>query len=304
MQPNFCVYTYWVSVQKWFAFGPLVATKWLKILWWFPSLSEKVFLQSNSNLVCTLIGECSELICFLSTLAKFWPSSGHKMTENGGFRLLSEKVFSQSNSNLVCTLIGWMFRIDMHLDHVGQILALQWPRNDWKWWFLTFIWKSIRTTQFKLCVYTYWASVQKWFAFGPLVATKWLKMVVSIITWKSIHATQFKLGVYIYWVSVQNWFAFCLRWPNFGPLVATKYWKWLFPTIIWKSILAIQFKLGVYTYWVNVQNSYALGPRWPNFGHLVATKWLKMVVSKHYLEKYPCNSIQTWCVHFLGECLE
>ena len=164
---------------------------------------EKYSHNPIQTLCVHLLGKCSEMICF-------WPSSGHKITENGGFHHYL----------------------------------------------------------------------------------------------KSIHATQFKLGVYIYWVSVQNWFAFCLRWPNFGPLVATKYWKWLFPTIIWKSILAIQFKLGVYTYWVNVQNTYALGPRWPNFGLLVATKWLKMVVSKHYLERYPCNSIQTWCVHFLGECLE
>ena len=80
-----------------------------------------------------LLGECSKLIHFWATLAKFWPSSGHKMTEN--------------------------------------------------WWFPTIIVKSIHTIQCKLGVYTYWVSVQNWFAlganFGPLVATKWLKMVVS-----------------------------------------------------------------------------------------------------------------------------
>ena len=57
-----------------------------------------------------LLGECSELICCLATLTKFRPSSGHKMTENGGFRPLFEK--------------------------------------------------SIHAIQFKLGVYTYWASVQ------------------------------------------------------------------------------------------------------------------------------------------------
>ena len=60
----------------------------------FLPLSEKVFTQSNSktyshNPIQTcgahLLGKCSELI-------KFWPSSGHKMTENDGFRPLSEKV--------------------------------------------------------------------------------------------------------------------------------------------------------------------------------------------------------------------
>ena len=106
------------------------------------------------------------------------------MGQNGGFRPLSEKVFAQSNSNLVCTLIGWLFRISFLFGHVGQILGLWWPQNDWKWGFPTIIWKSIHTIQFKLS--EYWVTVQNWFAFwpcwqnfGPLVATKWPKMVVS-----------------------------------------------------------------------------------------------------------------------------
>ena len=56
-------------------------------------------------------------------LAKFWPYSGHKITENGDFLSLSEKVFMQSNSNLVCTLIRSVIRIDLPLGDVGQILA-------------------------------------------------------------------------------------------------------------------------------------------------------------------------------------
>ena len=98
-------------------FGPLVATKWLKIV-----VSDHYVKKYSRNPVETwcvhLLGECSEIICFLATLVIFWPFSGHKMTENGGFRPLSEKVFNQSNSNLVCTLIGWVFRIDSLLDHV------------------------------------------------------------------------------------------------------------------------------------------------------------------------------------------
>ena len=67
-------------------------------------------------------------------LAKLWPSSCHKVTQNGAFGPLSEKVFMQSNSNLVC-------------------------------------------------IYTFGESVQnsvgpRWPNFGPLVATKLLKMVV------------------------------------------------------------------------------------------------------------------------------
>ena len=173
---------------------------------------------------------------FWATLAKFWPSSGHKITENGGFRPSSEKVFIQSNSNLACTLIVWVFRIDSLLGQAGQNLALWWPKNDWKWWFPTIIWKSIHAIQFKLGVYTYWLSVQNWIAFGPCwpnfgptVVTKRLKLVVSVI-WKTIQTIQFKLGVYTCWVSFHNWFDIGTCWPNFGHLVAKKIneigWKW------------------------------------------------------------------------------
>ena len=146
-----------------------------------------------------LLGECSELIRFWATLAKFWPSSGHKITENGGFRSLS--------CNPIQT---WCVHLLGECPELIRFLATL---------------KSIHAIQFKLDVCTYWVSVQNWFAFwplwqnfGPLVATKWLKM-------KSIHVIQFKLDVCTYWVSVQKWFAFCPRWPNFGPLVATKWPK-------------------------------------------------------------------------------
>ena len=130
------------------------------------------------------LGECSELIHFWATLAKFWSSNCHKMTENGGFQPSSEEVSTQSNSNLVYTFLGWVFQIDPLLGHDGQILALWWPNNNLNWWFPTVFWKSILTIQFKLGFYTCWSSVHIWSAFeprwpnlGPLVATKWLKMV-------------------------------------------------------------------------------------------------------------------------------
>ena len=118
----------------------------------------------------------------LAMLAKLWPSGGHLMTESGGFRPLSEKVFTQSK----CVLIGWMFRIDSHLGHVGPILVLKLPQTYWKRWFPTIIWRSTHAIQFKLNVYICWVSVQIWFAFrpccpnsGPLVAHKWLELLVS-----------------------------------------------------------------------------------------------------------------------------
>ena len=66
-----------------------------------------------------------------------------------------KKIFTQSNWNLVCTCN---------------------PIQTW----------CVHAIQFKLGVSSYWVSVQSWFAFGahwpnfgPLVATKWLKIVVS-----------------------------------------------------------------------------------------------------------------------------
>ena len=82
----------------------------------------------SHNLIQTcgvhLLRKCSELVHFLAPLAKFCPSSGQKVTENGDCRPLSEKVFMQSNSNLMRTLIWQLFRINSLLGHTGQILAL------------------------------------------------------------------------------------------------------------------------------------------------------------------------------------
>ena len=108
-------------------------------------------------------------------LSKFMPFNGHKMTENGSFRPLSGKVFMQSNSNLVCTLCT-----------------------------LTGEWSEM------ICFWSRWPN------FGPLVATKLLKLVVSGCFLKSFHTIQFKLGAYTSWVSAHNWCTFGSRGPNFG----------------------------------------------------------------------------------------
>ena len=53
----------------------------------------KKYLSNPIQTWCVhLLGECSELICIWAMLAQFWPSNGHKMTENGGFQPFSEKV--------------------------------------------------------------------------------------------------------------------------------------------------------------------------------------------------------------------
>ena len=92
------------------------------------------------------------------------------------------------------------------------------PQNDWKWWFPTFIWKSISTIHFKRGVCTYCVSVQNWFAFwprwpnfGPLVTIKWLKVVVSdhyvksIIMWNNDNDHNELLDLFQIWCA--HWLA-------------------------------------------------------------------------------------------------
>ena len=73
-----------------------------------------------------------------------------------------------------------------HWPNFGPLVAKKMTQRGSKWWFPTVIWKGIHTIEFKLGVYTYWVSVQDWFAFGlrlpnfdSLAATKLLKMVIS-----------------------------------------------------------------------------------------------------------------------------
>ena len=99
----------------------------------------KVITHSISNFVYTFVGWVFRIYLLLGDvgliLAPKWPKKLLKMRRNGGVRPLSETVFSQSNSNsnLWCTLVGWVFRSDLLLGHVGQILALYWPKNYSNW---------------------------------------------------------------------------------------------------------------------------------------------------------------------------
>ena len=85
---------------------------------------EKYSCNPIQTACVAVLGECSEMICFLAMLAKFWPFNGHKITDNDDFGPLFENVLMQTNSNLVCALIGWVSRIDLLFGHIGQILAL------------------------------------------------------------------------------------------------------------------------------------------------------------------------------------
>ena len=177
------VYTCWVSLQNWVAFGPrwlnfgsLVATKWLKIV-----ISDHYLKKYSCKLIQTrcvhLLGECSELIPFWATYAKLWTSSGHKMTENS----VSYHNLKKCSCNPIQTSTGHLLGENSELIHFGTTLAKYLPSSD-----LKMSEKSIYAIQFKHGVYTYWVSFQNWFAFGPrwpnfgpLLTTKWLKMMVS-----------------------------------------------------------------------------------------------------------------------------
>ena len=77
-----------------------------------------------------LLGECSEFIRFWATFAKFWASSGHKITENGGFQPLSEKVSSwgimiaRSISNMVFTLVRGVFTNRLYGPNLALLVTI------------------------------------------------------------------------------------------------------------------------------------------------------------------------------------
>ena len=100
--------------------------------------------------------------------------------------MVSDRYQKKYSHNPVHTWCVHLLGECPELIRFWAMLALWWPKNDWKWWGPTNVWKSIHAIRFKLGVYNYWVSVQNWFGFGPhwpnfgpLVATKWLKMVVS-----------------------------------------------------------------------------------------------------------------------------
>ena len=124
-------------------------------------------------------------------------------------------------------------------------------------------------------VENWFASGTRWPNCGPLVAAKWLKMVVF-----DHHLKKYSNN------PIQIWFVHLL--VECSEMI--RFW--------------IQLKFSVYTYWVSVQNWFAFGTRWPNCVPLVATTLLKMMVFDHHLKKCSHNPIQTWSVYLLGKCSE
>ena len=129
---HFYKYTYWVSVQNWFAFwprwpnfGPLMATKWHKngerpsVRPGFPTIIWKSNHSIHFKFGVGISGWVFRTDSLLGDVGPKWLTMG----QNGGFRPLSEKVFTQFNSNLMGTLIEWVSRKDLLFGHVGQILG-------------------------------------------------------------------------------------------------------------------------------------------------------------------------------------
>ena len=133
-------FTFW---PRWPNFVPLVATKWLKMVVSDHYLN-KYSRKPNQTWCVHLLGDCSELICFLAALAKFWPSSGHKMTENDGSKMTEYDGFRHYLEKFSCN-----------------------PVQTWCVHFLGNCSEFIR-----------------WPNFGPLVATKWLKWWFRILSGK------------------------------------------------------------------------------------------------------------------------
>ena len=87
-----------------------------------------------------LLGRCSELIRFWLTLAKCWPSSGQKMTENSVFQLSSLKkninaihsnlcgiTITRYNSNMVLTLVRRVFTNDCNWFRLRLVVVNTMP---------------------------------------------------------------------------------------------------------------------------------------------------------------------------------
>ena len=112
-----------------------------------------------------------------------WPSSGGKLTKKSTFwwfLTIIKKTKSEFSSNLLHTLTWSVIRNDLIWGHIGPILALYWPKNNWKWWFVTIMWKASNWILFKLDVCTCLVDFHKLFNFGlpwhnfsTLVAKKW-----------------------------------------------------------------------------------------------------------------------------------
>ena len=137
---------FWVMLAQ---FGPSGGHKMTENCDFWP-LSEKVFRQSNSNLWYIFFGQCSELVHF----GPRWPNFGPLVATKWLKMVVSDHYLKKYSHNPIQTWCVHLLGECSELIYFWPTLALKWPHNEWKWWFLTIIWKSIHAIRFKLGVYT------------------------------------------------------------------------------------------------------------------------------------------------------
>ena len=124
------------------------------------------------------------------------------------------------------------------LIHFWATLAKLWPSSVHKMTEYGGFWplskKIFMQSKFKLGVYTYWMSIQNWLALGPcwptfcpLVATKWLKMMVSDHYLKKYSRNPIQTWCVHLLGECSEMVNFGPCWPDFGTLVATKWLKYV-----------------------------------------------------------------------------
>ena len=123
-----------------------------------------------------------------------------------GFLTIIWKSNLSINFKFDYAFVWWVLRIDLLLGHVGPILTLWWPKNDWQW-------------------------------VKMLVSDHYLKKYSCnpIQTWY-LHILSECSELICFWAILAKF------WPSSGH---KNDWKWWFPTVILNTIHAIQFKLGV-----------------------------------------------------------
>ena len=149
------------------------------------------------------------------------------------------KVIPQFTSNMPCTLIRWVFRNSLIWGHFGPISALWWLKNGWIWWGFFLPLSGILITQSTSdTLYTLdrWNLRNDWilgmFAnFSPLVAAKWLKLIVF-----GLYMEYWSLVIFQTWCT--HWLgesseiiSFWPCWPNFQPQA----WLCILWCLVWNK---------------------------------------------------------------------
>ena len=191
----------------------------------FQPLFQKAFTQSHSNLWCTLVGLVFRTDLLLGhvdpILTLLWPKHDWKWVK----MLVSDHYQKKYSHNTIQTcgihLIGECSELIRFLATLATFWHSSREKNDWKWWFLTIISKSIPAISFKLISWVFRIDSLLGHVgqiYGPLVAKKLLKMGKKI---------SFRpLSPKIFTQSNSNLcctlVALGPRWPYFGLLVAIK----------------------------------------------------------------------------------